>query len=149
MSDKDYGSNKVSNRNDGGYTADEMNNKYRFQKRWQEKNGYIVKSYRLNEETINKLLLFSEENSMSQASILRNAFQRYKENNKLNFFLKAITLVEDKKFGIKKGFKITKEIADEIESACKEHGYSYGCFVTMILDDYMANEKPNEKNIGS
>lgn len=146
MNDKEYASNKVNNRNNIGYTSDEMKNKYRFQKRWQEKNGYIVKSYRLNEETIEKLLKYSKDNNMSQASILRNAFQRYKENNKLNFFLNAIDFAGEKKFNVKKGFKITKKIADEIETACKEYGYAYGCFVTMILDDYMANMNQNEKN---
>ncbi len=148
MNDKDYDSNKVNNRVNGGYTSDEMNNKYRFQKRWQEKNGYIVKSYRLNEETIKKLLKFSEENDMSQARILRDAFQRYKERTKLDVFLRFVASPQDKKCDIKKGFKITKEFAEEIETVCKQSGHTYGYFVTKILDDYMAEvNKPKNNSI--
>lgn len=186
LSDKDYNSNKANNKINGGYTPEEMNNKYRFQKRWQEKNGYIVKSYRLNEQTIKKLLEFSEENNVSQASVLRNAFQEYKDNkskSKINEFLDSITPTEEnksksiitefvdslvlsedkdfqseiskfvdsltpsgeKKYGVKKGFKITQDFADEIESVCKQFGVSYGHFVTKILDDYMADQNKGQR----
>lgn len=148
VNDKNYDSNNVNKITNGGYTSDEMNNKYRFQKRWQEKNGYIVKSYRLNEETIKNLLKFSEENDMSQASILRNAFQRYKERTKLDVFLRFTVSPQDKKCDIKKGFKITKEFAEEIESVGKRSGHTYGYFVTKILDDYMEEEnKTKNKSI--
>ena len=206
LSDKDYNPNKANNKINGGYTPEEMNNKYRFQKRWQEKNGYIVKSYRLNEKTIKKLLEFSEENNVSQASVLRNAFQEYKDKkskSKIDEFLDSITPTEenksksiitefvdslvpsedkdfkseiskfvdslmpseekktksevskfvdslasseDKKYGVKKGFKITRDFADEIEFVCKQLGFSYGHFVTKILDDYMANQNKGQRN---
>lgn len=182
LSDKDYNPNKANNKINGGYTPEEMNNKYRFQKRWQEKNGYIVKSYRLNEKTIKKLLEFSEENNVSQASVLRNAFQEYKDKkskseltefldsltpsedkdfkseisrfinslmpseekktkSEVSKFVDSLASSEDKKYGVKKGFKITRDFADEIEFVCKQLGFSYGHFVTKILDDYMARYK--------
>ena len=168
LSDKDYNSNKANNKINGGYTPEEMNNKYRFQKRWQEKNGYIVKSYRLNEKTIKKLLEFSEENNVSQASVLRNAFQEYKDNkskskitefvdsivpsedkdfkSEISKFVDSLTPSEEKKYGVKKGFKITQDFADEIESVCKKFGVSYGHFVTKILDDYMADPNKGQRN---
>lgn len=121
------------------YTDEEKKNKYRFQKRWQRKNRYTTKSYRLDETTVKNVLEFSKDNNISQASILRNAYKRFIENNQLDCDLNYEMIINNKSINVKKGFKVKEEFAKEIENTCKEHNYTYGHFVTMILDDYMAN----------
>lgn len=138
MKENSYSSIKIQGKRKA-YTDEERKNKYRFQERWQEKNGYRSKSYRLNEDTIKNLTQFSKENNVSQVSVLRNAYKRYIEHNSADFELNYETVVKNKRIDVKKDFKIKKDISDEIETTCKEHNYSYGYFVTTILDDYITN----------
>ena len=154
---ENFNSVKIDKRFTGNYSVDEQNDKYRFQKRWQEKNGYIVKSYRINENTKKQLLKFAKEHDKSPAAVLLEAFEDYKTNleskhkySKINAFLESLTLEEkkkcikptqDKKCSDKKDFKIKKDKADEIDAACQQSGYSYGYFITKLLDEYMDSKK--------
>lgn len=161
---ENFNSGKIDKRFTGNYSPEEQNDKYRFQKRWQEKNGYIVKSYRINENTKKQLLKFAKENKKTLAKVLQDAFEYYKTNlksgynsNKLTAFLESLTpdekkkcvkLVQDKKCSDKKDFKIKKVLADEIDAACQQSGYSYGYFITEMLDKYMEEEnKTKNKSI--
>ena len=119
------------------YTPEEMNNKYRFQERWQRENGYITKSYRINGETLRHLLEVSKKYKLSQAGILRDSFMYYKNSNKEVFVKKYKSVLESKKIDIKKGFKINLMFAAEIESVCNENNFMYGVFVTTILDEFL------------
>ena len=138
MKEKLYSSIKTQGKRKA-YTDEERKNKYRFQERWQEKNGYQIKSYRLNEDTVKNLMQFSKEKNVSQVSVLRNAYKRYIELDSVDFKLNYETIVNNKRIDEKKGFKMTQEFANEIKTICKEHDYLYGYFVTMILDDYIAS----------
>lgn len=155
-------SGKIDKRFTGNYSVEEQNDKYRFQKRWQEKNGYIVKSYRINEKTKKELVKFAKEKEKSLAKVLQDAFQYYKnnlececKNTKLSDFLDSLTSdeknkcvkpVQDKKCSDKKDFKIKKVLADEIDAACRQSGYSYGYFITEMLDKYMAEVNKTKNN---
>ena len=96
MQEKNYDSSNVKKRYHV-YSEDEKHNKYRFQKRWQENNAYIVKTYKLNGDTIKNLLQFSKENDMPQAKVLYNAFQQFKEKTMLGKFWqsKDVTVKSD------------------------------------------------------
>lgn len=117
------------------YTEEELKNKYRFQEKWQRENGFKTKSYRLNGETIEKLLEVSQNKKMSQAGILREAFGLYK-NQKETFDEKYKFVLVNKRINIKKGFKINDVLANEIENICRENNFLYGVFVTAILDAF-------------
>lgn len=156
----DFNPNEIDRRFKGNYSKEELNDKYRFQHRWQEKNGYIVKTFRINETTKRELLEFAEDNGKSSATVLLEAFKDYKteikrKNNAINDFLESISpcekkkrtkLFQDKKCSDKKNFKIKKVFADELDAACKESGYSYGYFITKILDEHMAKANKAKNN---
>ena len=74
---------------------------------WQEKNGYQVKSYRLNEDTVKNLMQFSKEKNVSQVSVLRNAYKRYIELNSANFKLNYETIVNNKRISPNKIFFVS------------------------------------------
>lgn len=137
MQEKMSSANKIDKVCKGRYTEEERKNKYRFQARWQRKNKYIQKSYRLNDGTVKRLLEFSKENNVSQVSVLRNAYKRFIEQNPSDCSFNYEMVVNNKRIDVKKCFKAKEEFTKEIENTCKEHNYSYGYFVTMILDDYM------------
>lgn len=195
MQEKNPDSNKVKKKYHR-YSADEKQNKYCYQSRWQKENSYIVKTYKLNGETIKDLLQFSEENDMPQAKVLCYAFQEFKKNTtlgqfwqsnggifksnvkvamehlsssedkvlnkdvfltpstpsketidiELSKFLQSIAPSEDKKYGVKKNFKMFQDVALEIEGFCKQFKIPYGYFVTKILDDYMADQNKGQRN---
>lgn len=169
----DFNSKGIDRRFTGNYSKEEQSDKYRFQHRWQEKNGYIVKTIRINETTKRELLKFAENNNKSSAAVLLEAFEKYKtnpalqkafedyktkverKNSKITEFLESIENGEkkkhtkpfqDRKCSDKKNFKIKKVFADELDAACRQSGYSYGCFVTKLLEEYM-NSKEKEEPI--
>lgn len=119
------------------YTPEEMENKYRFQERWQKKNGFATKSYRINKETLEHLLEVSEKHKLSQAGILRDAFANYKNLDKKAFLKKYNFVLENKRIETKKGFKINEAFAEEIKNVCLENNFLYGVFVTAILDEFL------------
>lgn len=127
----------ISEEKNSKYTPEEMENKYRFQKRWQEKNGFITKSYRINGETLKHLLEISKRNNLSQAGILRDSFAYYENFDKKAFLKKYNFVLENKRIETKKGFKINEAFAKEIENVCLENNFLYGVFVTAILDEFL------------
>ena len=122
-------------RENSTYTEKELENKYRFQKKWQDKNNFKTKSYRLNSETIDKLHEFAKNNNMSHTGILLAALEHYKTNKK-SFDEKYKNIIVSKKIDTKKGFKMYETVANEIADICNENNYLYGVFVTTILESF-------------
>lgn len=104
MKEKLYSSIKTQGKRKA-YTDEERKNKYRFQERWQEKNGYQIKSYRLNEDTVKNLMQFSKEKNVSQVSVLRDAYKRYIELDSADFKLNYETIVNNKRIDEKRVLK--------------------------------------------
>lgn len=109
--------------------------KYRFQKKWQEKNGYISKSYRIDSDVLENLLDASFKMNKSQAAILREALCEYIQNDFCENFNDVYAVIKsriDKK--AKKTFKIKKETTNIITAICDENKFNQGSFVSAILE---------------
>lgn len=161
LNEKKCSSDKIDRRYKD-YTDEERQDKFRFQRRWDQRNNMVVKSFRINENTKIALSKFSKDNNISYARILFEAFEEYKMKSKIvkktpeiTTFLESLSpvqgekrnkFIQDKTCSDKKDFKIRKELADEIDAACQQSGYSYGYFVTKILDDYMAEKNKGQRN---
>lgn len=52
-------------------------NKYESQKRWQEKNNLIPKTYKLNRNIVEDFKKVCEENNVTQASILTELMKKF------------------------------------------------------------------------
>lgn len=154
MSEKKCDFDKIDRRYKD-YTDEERQDKYRFQRRWKDKNNIVSITFRINKNTKEALLKFSKENQKSSVKVLIDAFEKYKTKPKINkktpeltTFLESLSsvqgekrnkIIQDKTCNDKKEFKLKKEFADELYDACKKSGYSYGYFITKILDDYMTD----------
>lgn len=130
------------------YSPEEMNNKYRFQERWQKNNGYVVKSFRFNSETINKLEDFAKDKGKSQISVLKKAYEMYKktqsDKEKLSYWLDYVVFASDKQFDTIKGFKVDKDFIAEIEETCEQNNFALGKFASKIIEDYIDSNKDGE-----
>lgn len=137
----EYYINRISSPIDN---EDNKVDKYRYQKKYHKKVGIRTKTYRMKTDTIERILNFSKNHNESQASILRNAYKRYSEHQ-LSFFLRYWEIKDNFKFDTRKGFKMKQELVNQIEETCKTGGFSKGAFVSLIIDDYIA-ERSKEKN---
>lgn len=112
-----------------------VNNKYVYQKRWQDKNGYVTKTYRMEKYTSDILREFCEKNELSN----RKAVQIFVENgNKYEGkedFEDLIKKYTKKSLdeSVLKSFKITKDIVDEIEKQGKSRGMKTGIYLNALI----------------
>lgn len=122
----------------GRYTEKEMENKYRFQERWQQKNGYIRCTFRMDSETLGVLSVLSEITNTPKAEILEKSFENYIENlDALSFEKQYVRYVENTKRREKITLRGTKELFEEIDKISKDKDYIKGAFVVTMTRLYL------------
>ena len=108
--------------------------KYQAQRKWQEKNGYMSKSYRLHEDIKNKITTFSQKKNISQAKILNKALILYKEGLKDKMYVEEFEAAyKNIVANSRVSFKIKRELTEEIAEICEKAGYNQGRFVSAII----------------
>lgn len=119
-------------------TPEEKKKKYQPQEKWQKKNGYTTKTYRLSEDTINALEEASKKYNMPQAQIFRESLEYYKkQKDKKSFYKKYNETISTKRMDIKKGFKAKDKTGKEIDKICIKNNFTRGAFMTTAIDDFL------------